>query len=119
MDLSPEAGMDLCPSRRLGRVVALDEKPRLALDQRGCVSLLLEEWGRELAVPARIEKLKPGLSGVAGSFLLNGQALRQTDSMRMVDQARQTLCQTTDHPLDNSSLPQEGQRRSEFGLRLS
>ena len=74
MDLSPEARLGLCSSRRLGRAVALEEGSSLAMDAGRCLSLLLEACRRKLALFARFQKRTSGLSGVARGFL-SGQAL--------------------------------------------
>ena len=76
MDLSPEARMGLCSSRRFGGLVALDEGPSLDLDPTRRLPLPVETPIRLLALPARNEKRTTGLLRVEGGFLLSGKALK-------------------------------------------
>ena len=76
MDLSPEARLGLCSTRRFGRLVALDEGPSLDLDPTGCLPLPLETPNRLLALPARHSKRTTGLFRVERGFVLSGQALK-------------------------------------------
>ena len=75
MDLSPEARLGLCSPRRHGRSLALDEGSSLDVDAGRCLSLLLEECRRQLALPARHEKRTTDLLRVEGIVLPSGQAL--------------------------------------------